>query len=226
MESSDLVVSRIRKTSLGLGVMVVLLTMPILGCTQPLPPPTPEGPAVLSTVRAYMSATAAALRQPTPERPSLVATLQAQIPLTVQALLSTPTPEAPAIMSTVNHLLATPTSTPLPTNTPGPTPTPRARESASATILHSTVRVLPIRLEVGERIEGYYQGSSGMSSFSIQDPNGNTVRDYGATQGTNFQVIADVPGLYSLVFQSRRATGLEPGNISFSYSYSFEVYGR
>lgn len=84
-----------------------------------------------------------------------------------------------------------------------------------------------MKLSAGERIEGYYQASNkAVSAFTIQDPTGKTVRDYGATQVTNFLVIADMPGTYLLIWQVRNNLSYgEASSLSFAVTYSLDVYG-
>lgn len=198
-----------------IGLVSILAVGSLVACSGPVSTSTPEGPAILATVRAIPTPL-----PPTPEGPGILATVRAMpTPLP-------PTPESPSIMATVTHLLATPTATPPPTSTPGPTPTPRAREASTITLGGSAVKSVQVRLSPGERMEGFYQTPKADVSFSIQGPTGNTVHDYGVGAVSNFQIAASDAGFYSLIFRARALGGFEPGNTTFSVSYSYEIYGR
>ncbi len=220
------------------GLSAVLLVGTAVACGGAVPPPTPEGPAILATIRAIVGDVPTP-PPPTPEGPAILATVRAiptpprptpegpSIMATVQAIPAPPrpTPEGPSIMATVASLLATPTATPLPTNTPGPTPTPRSRETSTFSLGLSVVRTIPVRLALGERLEGFYSTPKADITLVIQNPSGSVVRDYGQQATSNFQVTASDAGLYSLIFKARARAG-DSLDTTFSVSYSYEVYGR
>lgn len=195
-----------------------LALFPAFACGQVSPTPTPEAPSIIATVKAMLPPTPV---PSTPEAPSIIATVRAMLPPAPVP----PTPEGPSIMATVNRLLATPTATPSPTNTPGPTPTPRAKEAKTLTILNGRVATVPLKLAHGERLEGYYQSPKSGVAFSIQNPVGKTVADYGQAQAANFQIAADTAGFYTLVFNARPAVGNEVGNMTFDAIYQYEIFG-
>jgi hypothetical protein len=181
-----------------------LLGLFVIGCTatEPVPTPTPEVQSILATVEASK-----------------------YVPLPTQTVVPSPTPESPGIFSTIQVLLATPTATPLPTNTPGPTPTPRSTEISSITVRTSGFGTIPVKLEAGERIEGYIlAGSGGLQRFSIQSPEGKVLHDSGSAASANFYVTADLAGWYALEFSVPEFVDGRT-NLNIVIEYRYDVIG-
>jgi len=195
------------RLGLMIGLTAILAGSSAMACTAPTP--TPEAPGIFATVRA--------MPPPTPEAPGILSTVRAMPP---------PTPEGPSIMATIRALLATPTPTSTPTPTPGPTPTPRTRETSSVTLGGAMVKSIRVQLSWGERLEGFYETPRADISFSIQGPNGETLHDYGTGAASSFRITATEAGIFSLIFRARGLGGFEPGNTTFSVSYSYQVFGR
>jgi len=77
---------------------------------------------------------------------------------------------------------------------------------------------LPIVLKQGERIEGEFTG--GIFRAYIQDPNGNTIKDFPATtpsQGV-FNITAQSSGTYHIVFQN------SDNNIRTAYNLTYTIW--
>jgi len=75
---------------------------------------------------------------------------------------------------------------------------------------------IPIELNQNEKVQG--EITKPYLTASIQDPDGNTIKDLGSTPATQFSFTAETTGRYLIVLNATR------NNISTAYNLKYWVY--
>lgn len=95
------------------------------------------------------------------------------------------------------------------------------------TVPNLTMQTVSLNLNQGDKVTGSITVSGGSGNdvtFTIQDPNGNTVKSYSHTTSNSFEFTASESGTYKLVFDNTFSL-LSSKSVTLDYSVQSAIVG-